>query len=153
MSVNNTESSGGTRFSQGKPVATWAPWSGMKEVLRVSEKGATKYAPFDWKNGQSFSTLVNSGTRHLLELLEHGPTSRDPETGCMHAGHLAWNILALLAFIEMGRTEELDDISPWLGITTFDKLEAMKVAEQKEIPLLRALKELKDERNAGGETA
>jgi hypothetical protein len=118
--VQNTETAGGTRFSAGKPAMVWAPWAGMLEVCRVSEYGATKYAPLDWQRGQSFTTMLNSGMRHLIAGIAD-PQKRDPESGRLHLAHAAWNLLAVLAFIEEGRAEDLDDISTWHGVTTADK--------------------------------
>lgn len=111
----NTESAGGSRFSAGKPQMWMAPWGGMMEVCRVAEFGAKKYAPMDYRSGQSFSTLLNSGMRHLLAAIRD-PQSRDPESGLLHLGHLAWNVLCLLDHLASGR-DDLDDITPWQGVT------------------------------------
>ena len=125
----DTEKAGGTRFSEGKAPLVATPILGMFEVGRVSDHAArTKYALFDWWEGQSFSTLLNCAGRHLLRALVYGPMSRDKDSGCLHLGHAAWNILAALSFIEDGRAEELDDVTPWIGVTTAMKQE-MEEAE------------------------
>jgi len=111
----NTETTGGSRFSTGKPQMWMAPWYGCMEVARVSEHGAGKYGPLDWEEGQSFSTLLNSAMRHLLKAMRN-PLARDTESGLFHLGHAAWNILALLDFVERGDTERLDDVTPWQGV-------------------------------------
>jgi hypothetical protein len=112
----NTEAAGGTRYSEGKPKMVATPVFGMYEVGRVAEYGTNKYALFDWVEGQSFSTLLNCAARHLFRALMN-PMARDQESGCLHLGHVAWNVMALLHFIEEGRAEELDDVSPQIGIT------------------------------------
>jgi hypothetical protein len=89
----------------------------MIEVCRVSEYGAKKYAPLDWQIGQKFSTLLNSGMRHKIAAMAN-PLSRDAESGLYHLGHDAWNTLALLHFIASGRADDLDDITPWIGLST-----------------------------------
>lgn len=113
----NTETAGGTRYSAGKPAGWWyVPMYGLRLVARVAMHGAEKYAPMDWRNGQSFSTLFDCMMRHLLEVQERGPYAQDEDTGCYHLAHAAWNILALLTFMALGR-RELDDITPWQGVT------------------------------------
>lgn len=116
--MQNTERSGGTRFSAGKPGMWWAvPMKGLRLVARVTMRGAEKYAPLDWACGQSYSTLLDSASRHWIEVLTNGPLARDEETDLLHLAHCAWNILCLLHFIEEGRTD-LDDVSEWQGVTT-----------------------------------
>lgn len=106
----NTERAGGTRYSSGKPPLCWAPWLGMREVGRVAQYGASKYAPKDYLRGQSFSTLLNSAMRHML-IAMHEPLSRDTESRLLHVGHAAWNLLTLLHFVEQDRADELDDVT------------------------------------------
>src|SRR5688500_2665021 len=102
----NVETSGGTRYSAGKPRGSWlTPVLGLRLVQRVAMYGARKSAPLDWQCGQSFSTLMDCALSHVLKMLQHGPTSRDEESGELHAAHAAWNLLALLTFIEAGRTD------------------------------------------------
>lgn len=121
--TTNTEKAGGTRYSQGKPGGWWyAPIYGLRLVAEVWQRGAEKYAPMDWKNGQSFSTLLDCASRHWLEVVEHGPWARDPETGAYHLAHLAWNVLTLLTFMALER-HDLDDVSKWRGITAATKSE------------------------------
>ena len=122
MTTINTEKSGGTRFSKGKPGGWWyAPLYGLRLVAPVWMEGADKYAPRDWAEGQSFSTLVDCAMRHMLEICERGPWAKDPESGNYHAAHVVWNLLTLLTFIALGRGEEMDDITQWRGVTAGDK--------------------------------
>jgi hypothetical protein len=127
VSGPNTEQAGGTRYSTGKAPLVHAPLLGMLEVGRVAEYGAGKYAPRDWQCGQSFSTLLNCALRHLFRAAL-SPQSRDPESGLLHAGHAAWNLLALLHFIETGRADELDDVTPHIGVTATER--KARAAEQ-----------------------
>jgi succinate dehydrogenase flavin-adding protein (antitoxin of CptAB toxin-antitoxin module) len=125
----NTETSGGTRYSEGKPKMTWAPWRGMMEVCRVSDRGAQKYAPLDWDCGQSFSTLLNSASRHMIAAMNN-PLARDSESDLLHVGHAAWNLLCLLDFVEQGRAAELDDITKWRGVSASEKEHSVKVGQE-----------------------
>ena len=121
--MKNTDTSGGTRFSEGKPGMWWAiPMMGLRLVARVTMHGSKKYAPLDWAVGQNYSTLLDSASRHWLEVLTSGPLARDEESGEYHLAHCAWNMLCLLHFIEQGR-EDLDDVSEWQGVTTAMKQE------------------------------
>lgn len=131
----NTETAGGTRFNEGKPGQWWAvPLYGLRLVARVTEYGSEKYAPRDWYEGQSFSTLLDSGFRHYLEALHRGPLARDPDTGerdeeqAYHLAQAAWNLLTLLTFIEEGRAEEVDDVSDWYGVTVREKRAAEEMS-------------------------
>lgn len=113
---SNVEPAGGTRFSAGKPHMWMLPWGGLLEVAKVSEAGARKYAPLDYMEGQSASTLLNSALRHMVQCAR-SPWAEDPETGLPHAAHAAWNLLCLLDQIDQGTAEDQDDVTPWQGVT------------------------------------
>lgn len=98
------------------------PAMGTEEACRVSERGAEKYAPLDWHVGQSWSTLLSSAMRHMKKALARGVLSRDEESGLMHIAHCQWNLLCLLHFMAEGRTD-LDDVTPWRGVTATQKKE------------------------------
>ena len=104
---------------EGGPDTTF-PWLGMLEVGRVSEYGREKYALFDWLEGQSLSTLIDCGLRHALKAA-CDPMSRDKESGCLHLGHFAWNMLVALYFWDTDRWKEIDDVSGWHGVVTAEK--------------------------------
>lgn len=137
--MKNTERAGGTRFSEGK-IGGWAyvPMFGMHLIAKVAEMGAEKYAPQDWRAGQSYSTLWNSFMRHVLKAQEYGLHARDDESGLLHLAHAGWNLLALLTFMAQGR-HELDDVDVWRGITTAQKREAEEYAEREGVPLEEAV--------------
>lgn len=117
----NTDKSGGTRYSEGKPGGWWyAPLYGLRLVAPVWQMGAEKYAPLDWQSGQSFSTLVDCSMRHMLEVCQRGVWAKDGESGHLHLAHAAWNILCLLTFMALGR-EDLDDCTKWQGVTAATK--------------------------------
>jgi hypothetical protein len=112
----NIEQGGGTRYAGGKPGMWWcAPLYGLRLIAGVWTRGAHKYAPLDWSEGQSYSILLDCAFRHLLEVVDRGVWARDADSGELHLAHVAWNILALLTFMARGR-EDLDDISRWRGV-------------------------------------
>lgn len=113
----NTDNSGGTRYSKGKPSFWWAmPLGGLRLVAKVTEYGASKYAPLDWAVGQSYSTLIDCTFRHMVAVVEDGIYSKDKESGLYHLSHAAWNILTLLTFVA-ARRYDLDDVTVWRGRT------------------------------------
>lgn len=138
--LGNTEKAGGSRFSTGKAPLVSAPVKGLLEVGRISDMGGKKYAPFDWKEGQSFSTLLNSAMRHMLEAIS-APLARDKDSGRLHVGHAAWNLLCLLHFVEEGMDPVLDDVSCWHGVTAAmkDELEErFSITESTEPYIIKA---------------
>ena len=115
--MKNTEKSGGTRYSEGKPKGWWyAPLLGLRLVAEVWTGGGDKYAPLDWQQGQSFSSLFDCMSRHWIAIVAHGVWSRDPDSGAYHLAHLVWNALCLLTFMEQER-HDLDDMTFWQGVT------------------------------------
>lgn len=140
--MENTETAGGSRYAAGKVPQIYAPWGGMDEVCRVAAMGAQKYAPFDYLNGQSFSTLLNSAMRHLRKAMR-SPLARDEESGLLHVGHAVWNLLTLLDFVEQGRAEEMDDVTPWQGVTAAQRREIERVASEAGRPVIEVLRERK----------
>lgn len=125
----NTEKPGiGSRFSSGKPSGWWyAPIYGLRLVAPVWQHGAEKYTPMDWKEGQSYSSLIDCAMRHMLEICERGPLAIDKGhfdeegvwhkgSGAYHAAHVVWNMLCMLTFIALGRTD-LNDVDEWRGVT------------------------------------
>jgi len=135
----NTDESGGTRYSEGKPGGWWfAPLYGLKLVSPVWEAGGAKYAPMDWRCGQSFSTLFDCMMRHLIEVQQKGIWSRDPDLGTYHLANAAWNLLCLLTFMALDR-HDLDDITPYEGVTAVEYHEAQKSADLLGIPVHQVL--------------
>ena len=129
----NTETSGGTRYSAGKPAFWWAiPWAGMELVARVTEYGAKKYAAYDWREGQSASTLLDCLFRHLTASMNKGLYARDPGSGEYHMAHAAWNILCLLHFMRTQPNGSFDDVTPQIGVTAG----MLNTNDNKDMPVL-----------------
>ena len=119
----NTDKSGGTRYSAGKPGRFWcAPLYGLRLVSKVWTAGGDKYAPLDWQQGQSFASLFDCMSRHWLAVVQFGVWAKDDGdggTGAYHLAALTWNALCLLTFMALGR-DDLDDMSGWRGMTAAD---------------------------------
>lgn len=68
----------------------------MKELAKVFTIGASKYEPRNWEKGMSWESVLASLERHK-EAFKSGEDT-DPETGCLHMAHVAWNALALASY-------------------------------------------------------
>ena len=71
----------------------------LSEAAHVLEYGRRKYASWNWSKGMPWSVPIGCSQRHLLKMLAY-PQSHDDESGRLHAGHVAANILMLLTFSE-----------------------------------------------------
>jgi hypothetical protein len=148
----NTDKSGGTRYSEGKPGGWWyAPLAGLRLIAKVWTSGGEKYAPMDWREGQSFSTLFDCMMRHLMDVQEKGIWSRDPDLGSYHLANAAWNLLALLTFMYQER-HDLDDITPFVGVTAEEYHCAKVDADILGIPVHEVLRSRKVEEAERDET-
>ena len=74
----------------------------VKDLASVYEKGAVKYAAFNWYKGLSASRIMASISRHL-KAYELDEQENDLETGLPHLVHAAWGYITLLVFLREGR--------------------------------------------------
>lgn len=68
-------------------------------VGQVGTYGANKYSDSGWKavlHGEG--RYMDAALRHMLAHL--GGERRDPESGLEHMAHAAWNLLAVLQFMQ-----------------------------------------------------
>ena len=80
----------------------------MAALAKVCEKGAVKYARGDWLKGRPVMDTLDSALRHYCG--EHGyllGNANDKESGLPHLAHVAWNLLAVLAYLKI--RPEMDD--------------------------------------------
>lgn len=76
----------------------------MAETAKVLEYGRRKYAEFNWAKGMSWQSVIACAARHLVGTPDNpgmlkDPKGIDPESGCLHAGHVGCNIMFLLQFM------------------------------------------------------
>lgn len=83
------------------------------ESAEVLEYGKGKYAPFNWAKGMPWSVCIGCAARHLMRKMWIDPKSVDEESGRLHAGHVACNLLFLLQYAKTYR--EGDDRPPQLA--------------------------------------
>lgn len=97
---------GAVKYDQGKtPVLKGAiayfPRA-VESVAAVSAFGATKYAWAGWRHVPGgFDRYSDALVRHLIA--EAKEEVLDPESGLLHAAHVAWNALARLELLIMER--------------------------------------------------
>lgn len=76
------------------------PFEALDEVARVYAFGATKYDDHNWRKGYPWSWSLGALGRHLSAIMRG--EDRDPESGCLHAAHIAWHGLTLVVFVLLG---------------------------------------------------
>lgn len=89
----------GLRYNEGKLRYDLVhPWS-HEQMVKVLTAGSKKYKPRNWESGMSWSTVLASLERHL-QAIKKGE-DYDPETGELHAAHLACNAHFLTAYYKI----------------------------------------------------
>jgi hypothetical protein len=86
----------GLRYDEGKNQIELLPPEWIWGLGEVMTQGARKYAKRNWEKGMKWSRVVGSLFRHVLKFL--AGERYDPETGCHHMLHAAWNCLALVSY-------------------------------------------------------
>lgn len=74
--------------------ALGSPWH---ETARVFDYGRRKYAEWNWTKGMKWSVPLACAARHL-EAIILKDESHDPESGLLHVGHCACNLVMLITF-------------------------------------------------------
>ena len=83
-----------------KPPMGLIPQASLKEVAKVLEFGAKKYARHNWRLGMDYSRLYDAAYRHIGAFIEGEDT--DPETGLSHIAHATCCMLFLLEYTIKG---------------------------------------------------
>lgn len=86
----------GLRYDAGKARYDLVPGDAFHEAVMVYTAGAKKYEDRNWEKGMSWSRCFGSLMRHAWAFWRG--EKLDPETGCHHMAHAAWNALALVAY-------------------------------------------------------
>ena len=89
----------GLRYNKGKNRFDLVhPWS-HEQMVKVLTIGAEKYADRNWEKGMTWSNVIASLKRHL-NAIESGE-DYDPESGELHAAHIACNAHFLTAYYKI----------------------------------------------------
>lgn len=85
----------GYRYNKGKGSLNLLPLDALREICKVYDFGASKYAPWNWAKGLSYSETQASLMRHLTDWSIG--VDKDTESGLYHDVHIAWNAITLVA--------------------------------------------------------
>lgn len=83
----------GMRHNQGKLKWSLIDYPSMEGMVRVLEKGAIKYAPYNWQKGLKFTEMLESMQRHTAALM--AGEDIDSETGEFHEDLIHCNAMFL----------------------------------------------------------
>lgn len=87
---------GGLRYNEGKNRLELLPTEWNWALGLVMTRGAIKYATRNWERGMAWSTMVGCTLRHVFKFV--AGERYDPESGCHHLAHAAWNCLGLMSY-------------------------------------------------------
>ena len=86
----------GVRYDKDKSRMDLIPPEWDLALSEVLSAGAKKYPDHNWALGMKWSRILGSLRRHITAFL--CGEIYDPETGCHHMAHIAWNALALMSY-------------------------------------------------------
>ena len=93
----------GVKGDSGKRRWRFFPWVELGEVADVLDKGATRYAPDNWKSvADAEGRYFDAAMRHLLDGYASGEYIDDPAKGGDGKSHLAHAICCLLFLMWFG---------------------------------------------------
>lgn len=79
----------------------------IRPLIEVAHFGETKYTTFNFLKGQTVLDCMDSADRHMDKFIDPNQPDIDPESGCHHLAHCAWNCLVALYMIKT--RPDLDD--------------------------------------------
>ena len=106
--TDEAPASGADRLNAGKLQWSLVDFTALEPMVRVLMKGAQKYSPENWKNGLSYTSILDSTMRHMTAF--KAGEDLDPETGEPHTAHMLCNLM-FLAWEELNR-KDLDNRKP-----------------------------------------
>ena len=95
----------GQRFNESKLKWSLVSWKALGPMVAVLMFGAEKYAPNNWKNGLSWTEVLESLQRHMNAFIDG--EDNDPESQLSHVGHILCNAM-FLSYMFLFR-KDLDD--------------------------------------------
>lgn len=93
--------------TSGKPDYSLISPFAMKRLAMLMVRGAEKYGKFNWTKGMKFSVFWESFCRHSNQFYMQESPEED------HLAAILFNIMAIMHFQEVGRSEELNDLPNW----------------------------------------
>lgn len=93
----------GVKGDSGKRRWRFFPWAELGEVADVLDKGATRYAPDNWKKvADAEGRYFDAAMRHLIDGYASGEYIDDPAKGGDGESHLAHAVCCLLFLMWFG---------------------------------------------------
>ncbi len=141
----------GIRYDKGKHRhATLLPVLWIRRLTEILEYGAKKYTDQNWK-GLDVENCINSGMRHLLDVVESmqdgkDTMCRDEESNLYHIYQAAWNLLAAGYIMENQGNLPINSAVKTITINR------NYTVEGKEVQMIRELEEMLDRRLKDDET-
>lgn len=128
---------GGLRKDDGKNMLDLIPLEWIWGLGEVLTQGAEKYAIRNWERGMKWSKMIGCGLRHVVKFA--CGERYDPESGCHHLLHAAWNFLALMSYDLRGVGE--NDLPTFEGLFGIKLIAATMDPEHPRTKRLRKLAE------------
>ena len=95
----------GMKYDAGKAPISLIDRHAIEEIAAVLAFGANKYAAHNWRNGISYSRLIDAALRHLFAFADG--EDNDPESNLSHIAHAGCCVVFLLGMI--ANKPEMDD--------------------------------------------
>lgn len=92
------------KADQGKPCMSLLPFDVLREVTKVFDYGAHKYAAYNWTKGMRYTRLIDAELRHLTSWLNG--QDLDDESGLPHLDHMLCCLLMLRGMVLRGTGED-----------------------------------------------
>lgn len=86
----------GLRFDEGKTRLDLLPPEWPWALAEVLTAGIPAHGERNWEKGMAWHKVAGPILRHFFKWL--AGAKMDPETGCHHLAHVAWNALALMSY-------------------------------------------------------
>lgn len=84
----------GSKFDNNKAPLSMIPRSALEFEAQVFKYGANKYGKNNWKQGLSYSRLIDAALRHILAFAEK--ENQDFESGLPHLAHARASLAMLI---------------------------------------------------------
>ena len=85
------------RYNTGKPRFDLLPWDALEQVCAVYNYGCVKYSARNWEKGLKWNEGTGASLQRHYAKWASGEDV-DPESGLHHDLHMAFNILAIIAY-------------------------------------------------------
>ncbi len=93
----------GVHHDQGKPSLALLSRIALEDTARVMDFGAKKYSAHNWRQGISWTSIMNSALRHLYAF--NDGEDKDEESGLSHLAHAMCDVMFLLEYYHLDMSD------------------------------------------------